>query len=170
MIGNDVVDLTLAKTESNWQRKGFLNKIFTENEKILIQKSQNQELMVWNLWSRKEAAYKIWNRQTGIRKYNPVQFECFDLGFDVGKVRFKETVYNTKTEISENFIHTIAVVNDEDFAKVKFLKSDSKIKKQQNLPYFLDTKNNIVILSKSHHGSFERIIYLVKYKIKFIFL
>ena len=48
MIGNDVVDLALAKIESNWQRKGFLNKIFTENEKILIQKSKNQELMVWN--------------------------------------------------------------------------------------------------------------------------
>ena len=32
MIGNDVVDLQLAKTQSNWQRKGFLEKQFTEFE------------------------------------------------------------------------------------------------------------------------------------------
>ncbi|WP_332368793.1 hypothetical protein [Spirosoma telluris] len=29
MIGNDIVDLTQAKQESNWQRKGFLHKLFT---------------------------------------------------------------------------------------------------------------------------------------------
>ena len=39
-IGNDIVDLNLAKTESNWQRKGFLEKQFTqkEQEEILTQK------------------------------------------------------------------------------------------------------------------------------------
>ena len=36
MIGNDVVDLELAKKESNWQRRGFLSKIFTKNEQRLI--------------------------------------------------------------------------------------------------------------------------------------
>ena len=33
MIGNDIVDLDLARTQSNWQRKGFLDKIFTKKEK-----------------------------------------------------------------------------------------------------------------------------------------
>ncbi len=28
MIGNDIVDLALAKKENNCQRKGFLDKIF----------------------------------------------------------------------------------------------------------------------------------------------
>jgi hypothetical protein len=32
--------------------------------------------MVWNLWSRKEAAYKIYNRETGIRGYFPLQIAC----------------------------------------------------------------------------------------------
>jgi hypothetical protein len=32
MIGNDVVDLALAQKESNWKRKGFLNKLFTSVE------------------------------------------------------------------------------------------------------------------------------------------
>ena len=35
----------------------------------------------------------------------------------------------------------------------------NQIKKQQNLPYFIDAKNNSIILSKSHHGSFEKIVF-----------
>ena len=71
MIGNDVVDIQLAKIESNWQRKGYLDKIFTENEQIYISNSLEPDIAVWNLWTRKEAAYKIWNTQTGLRKFNP---------------------------------------------------------------------------------------------------
>ena len=79
MIGNDIIDLALALKESNWKRKGFLDKIFTKNEQLLILNTQNPEVMVWNLWSRKEAAYKIYNRQTGIRGYFPLQLECFNM-------------------------------------------------------------------------------------------
>ena len=56
MIGNDIIDLALARKESNWLRSGFLDKIFTLREKLLISNSQNPETTVWNLWSRKEAA------------------------------------------------------------------------------------------------------------------
>jgi phosphopantetheinyl transferase (holo-ACP synthase) len=78
MIGNDIVDLELAHKESNWKRNGFLDKIFTQNEQLLILNAKNPEVMVWNLWSRKEAAYKIYNRKTQIREYIPLQLECFD--------------------------------------------------------------------------------------------
>ena len=56
MIGNDIVDLALAEKESNWKRKGFIDKIFTPQEQSLIKTSINQEIIIWNLWSRKEAA------------------------------------------------------------------------------------------------------------------
>ena len=36
MIGNDVIDLALAKIESNWQRSRFLAKIFTKKEQEII--------------------------------------------------------------------------------------------------------------------------------------
>ncbi len=49
MIGNDVIDLELAKKESNWKRKGFLTKLFTSFEQELIAKATNQEEMVWML-------------------------------------------------------------------------------------------------------------------------
>ena len=59
MIGNDIVDLALAKKESNWKRNRFLDKIFTQKEQLLIANAINPEIMIWNLWTRKEAAYKI---------------------------------------------------------------------------------------------------------------
>ena len=79
MIGNDVIDLFLAAKQSNWKRHGFVNKIFTTHEQSLILKAQNQEEMVWILWSKKEAAYKIYNRQTLVRAYMPLQLKCVDV-------------------------------------------------------------------------------------------
>jgi hypothetical protein len=32
-----------------------LDKIFTQNEQLLIATAENPDIMVWNLWSRKEA-------------------------------------------------------------------------------------------------------------------
>mgnify|MGYP003583470498 CR=1 FL=1 len=43
MIGNDIVDLVLAKKESNWKRNRFLDKIFTIKEQVLIVDAENPE-------------------------------------------------------------------------------------------------------------------------------
>ncbi len=163
MIGNDIVDLALARKESNWQRKGFLDKIFTNKEQLLILNTKHPEIMVWNLWSRKEAAYKIYNRQTGIRGYFPLQFECIYLNSinDVvfGKVCVKGKVYFTKTEITEQYINTIAVQNESDFTHVSILKNREGIRKIDGIPsYFNDDNLNSNPVSISNHGRFEQII------------
>ncbi len=163
MIGNDIVDLALAKKESNWKRKGFLDKIFTKKEQLMISKAKNQEVMVWNLWSRKEAAYKIFNRQTQIRAYIPLQLECSDLeiidGFYFGKVKINGSIYFTKTEITRQFINTIAVVNSQDFDTIKALNNLEKIQKNNGIPnYFENYKLPIKPVSISHHGRFKQII------------
>jgi len=165
MIGNDIVDLALARKESNWKRKGFLDKIFTKNEQLLILNDQNQEVMVWNLWSRKEAAYKIYNRQTGIRGYIPLQLECFDLeiidGISFGKVVIKERVYFTKTVISDQFVNSIAVENVQNFDTIKILENRKNIQKNKEIPSYLKKENSVMIpVSISHHGRFEQIISL----------
>ena len=101
MIGNDIIDLNLAERDSNWKRKGFMDKIFTKNEQYFILNAENSRTMVWNLWSRKEAAYKIYNRQTGIRGYFPLELACLDLENTTevifGKVEIKGFLYFTKT-------------------------------------------------------------------------
>ncbi len=158
MIGNDVVDLELTNKESNWQRIGYFDKIFTENEQILIQNSVNHEITVWNLWSRKEAAYKIWNRETGIRKYNPTQFECFDLDAEIGLVKFENFIFYTKTEISKNYIHSIAALDQENLHKIKILENSIIIEKQKGLPFYINFDQEINLISKSHHGRFEFVV------------
>jgi len=163
VIGNDIVDLALAKKESNWKRKGFLDKIFTEKEQIMISKAENQELMVWNLWSRKEAAYKIYNRETQIRAYIPLQLECFNLeiidGFYFGKVVIKNCIYFTKTAVKSQFINTIAVVNSQDFDTIKILKNLENIQKYNGIPSYIENdKLATKPISISHHGRFKQII------------
>jgi phosphopantetheinyl transferase (holo-ACP synthase) len=163
MIGNDIVDLALARKESNWKRKGFLDKIFTNKEQLLILNAKNSEVMVWNLWSRKEAVYKIYNRQTGIRRYFPLQFECFDLeiinGIIFGKVSIKDSVYFTKTEINPEFVNTIAIKNVTDFDAIKTLENRKYIKKSNGIPSYFETEKLVSKpVSISHHGRFEQII------------
>lgn len=163
MIGNDIVDLALARKESNWQRKGFLNKIFTPKEQALILNAKNPETTVWNLWSRKEAAYKIYNRQTQIRAFIPLQLECFTIrekdGFIFGKVVCYGTVYFTKTIITEDFIETNALFNPNDFDKIISINSSENIIKINGVPNYFDKKSQVLKpISKSHHGRFERMV------------
>lgn len=157
MIGNDIIDLALAKKESNWKREGFLNKIFTAEEQLLIFQSSNPENMVWNLWSRKEAAYKIYNRQTQIRKYNPIQLVCSDVYSEIGKVICNGHVYFVKTEITNEYIHTVAVTEIQHLKTIGIVDSTIKIQKTDGIPEIL-IKNEIVPkpISVSHHGRFER--------------
>ncbi len=158
MIGNDIVDLALAKVESNWKRKGYLDKIFTVQEQYLIFNSENPEIMVWNLWSRKEAAYKIFNRQTGIRAFNPIQFENFEIEKNIGSVHAFNVVYFTKTEITTNYIHSVCVTNKVNFSALKVLFSAEEIIKINGLPH---DKVTLKPASKSNHGRFERAIALI---------
>lgn len=161
MIGNDIVDLALALKESNWKRKGYLDKIFTKNEQLLIIKSDNPSNMVWNLWSRKEAAYKIFNRNSRIRIYNPIKFECFDTDKSIGKVINNRILYYTKTEINLDYIHTVSVVNIIDFKSIKLLNRTNAIIKIEGVPFLKEANNkDINPISISNHGRFEKIVSL----------
>ena len=63
MIGNDIIDLSLAAIQSNWQRAGFLEKQFTKKEREYILNAADSFLQVWLFWSMKEAAYKCYTQQ-----------------------------------------------------------------------------------------------------------
>lgn len=161
MIGNDIIDLALTRKESNWQRKGILDKLFTISEQESILNAENSELMYWNLWSRKEASYKIYNRHTKIRAFIPKQLECSDLtlidGEWLGRVTIKEHFYYTKTLITSEYIYTTAVIAIEDFNKIQTINCEDVSKNSDGIP-FNDSNENPV--SISHHGRFESIITL----------
>lgn len=157
MIGNDVVDLALAKAESNWQRNGYLNKIFTTKEQNLIYSAQNPTLMVWILWSRKEAVYKIIRQENGTRGFYPLRIENSD--YKSGIVVFEEQLFYTKTTIDENFIHSIALQN-QAFNRVVELSNTTSLYKKNEIPYLIE-KNRVVNLSKSHHGRYEKVVRII---------
>lgn len=113
MIGNDVVDLAAAARESNWRRKGFLEKVFSSEERAIISSATNQHQMVWLLWSMKEAAYKAHQREFQLpRKLTWQSPRCsvkISSEKASGTVKIGEAEYFTSSEISETYIHTSAV-------------------------------------------------------------
>jgi phosphopantetheinyl transferase (holo-ACP synthase) len=155
MIGNDIVDLALARTESNLKRKNFLDKLFTKEEQLLVENANNPEVMVWNLWSRKEAAYKIYNRETGIRGYFPKQLVCSYESETSGTVCCNERVYYTKSTVTKDFIYTIATIEPQFFNQIEKINLDYKIHKTNGIPSIIDTQTALSKpVSITHHGRF----------------
>ncbi|SDB61273.1 Phosphopantetheinyl transferase (holo-ACP synthase) [Flavobacteriaceae bacterium MAR_2010_188] len=109
MIGNDIVDL--KKNPLNWKRKGFLEKVFSENEQQLISFSENPQLTVGLLWSMKEAAYKIYVQKFKKRSFNPSGLICFLSDSNHGFVKIENQIYYTNSTITEQFIYSIATSN-----------------------------------------------------------
>ena len=111
MIGNDIVDLKIASIESNWQRKGFLEKVFTIEEQDLILRSTNSFKMVWLLWSMKESAYKTHVQQYGGRFFAPKKLQCTLTSDTTGTVKIQENKYSTESNINSDYIATSAISN-----------------------------------------------------------
>lgn len=176
MIGNDIVDLQLASIQSNWKRPGFLDKQFTTEEKKQILDSENPFNKTWLLWSMKEAAYKCYVQKHKRRFFAPKLFKCVLDNDCQGKVFYKEIIYETKSSITDDYIHTIAKIYSNTNINLECFKVSEnsnvseqinnrinklfshkiQIKKDTlNIPYlFLEDKKLPYTLSKSHHGKY----------------
>ncbi|WP_426325971.1 4'-phosphopantetheinyl transferase family protein [Pedobacter sp. R-06] len=154
MLGNDIVDLDLAKIQSNWRRKNYLDKIFTTEEQLLISSAKRPDEMVWLLWSMKESAYKIYNRKTGIRNFAPKSLNCTihpNTDQIKGTVSIDNDTYFTKSDIQLQYIHTIAAPVYSKLGKIKVT-----IYESPNHPSdYKSTKPGCV----SHHGQYLALVY-----------
>lgn len=158
MIGNDVIDLVAARTESNWRRRGFMDKLFSQEEQTFVTHSNEPEITVWLLWSMKEAGYKIYNRQTGRRGFFPLRLKCSITSYGspiTGKVYCDGRLYFTQTVIWDSFIHTVAVTDIEDFDKIKEGSTEAVVKDVAGPPYIGCSPASI-----SHHGRLTKIVYI----------
>ena len=108
MIGNDLVDLKLAAKQSNWQRKGFLDKLFTSKEQGYILDSDNPFETVWLLWSMKESAYKAYLQTHNERFFAPKKLVCNLISKNKGTVLINKKLFFTESKIGEVFIYTVA--------------------------------------------------------------
>lgn len=186
MIGNDIVDLKQAKKDSPdsaWDSKRhqrFLDKVFTKKEQLLIDNSQNQHQMVWLLWSMKEAAYKVNVQQFSKRFFNPKRMECELVTLKKGSVKIDNEIYFATTEITEEYVYTVATLNKEyNYKSECFETKNTNYKTQSNtlkrhlkkalkIEDFKIQKNNIGVpklfdnnkaldtcFSLTHHGLFS---------------
>lgn len=121
MIGNDVVDLRLAKLQSNWQRPRFLAKLFSEKERELISSAEKKPQQVWRLWSMKEAVYKAHQRRFDLLpKFNPKAYECQLFSEEKGIVEINDVGYETTTVMKESYIYSEAIVAKSNFSTTSF--------------------------------------------------
>ena len=154
MLGNDIVDLDLAKIQSNWRRKNYLDKIFTAEEQLLISSAKRPDEMVWLLWSMKESAYKIYNRKTGTRNFAPKSLNCrvyASVSEIKGRVSIDNDTYFTKSDIQLQYIHTIAAPVYNRLEEIKVA-----IYELPNHPRdYKSTKPGSV----SHHGQYLALVY-----------
>ena len=110
MIGNDIIDLEVAALQSNWQRQGFLTKLFSEKERAVIVNSENSFQTVWLLWSMKESAYKVYAQKYHKRFFAPKKFECTLSSATTGLVSIATERYATKSTMSGAYIFTEAIL------------------------------------------------------------
>tara|TARA_R110000868_G_scaffold198456_2_gene444745 strand:- start:3631 stop:4200 length:570 start_codon:yes stop_codon:yes gene_type:complete len=160
MIGIDIIDIAEAKRTSNWERPRFLEKLFTLNEQQLIYASKNPFIMVWRLWSMKEAAYKLYTQTHPERFYNPKQFQCEIIGVKL-KVKYKDFQCFINTKITTQYILSEASLIENKITS-KYLKltfsdfnSQSKITKEALIAAVSDQLNILkskLKISKSEFG------------------
>ena len=164
MTGNDIVDIHLAAKETNWQRKGFLEKIFTPSEQSMINNTASPQQMVWRLWTMKESAYKLYTRQQGGRFFAPGKHHCSINSGNYGEVSINDQQYQTLTSTTSNYIYTIAKsVNDKtgDFINSCFDLPDITSEEQRAFMYnkilieynrYSNMKHNALVFTKDCNG------------------
>ena len=178
MIGNDIVDLNLARLQSNWERQGYLQKLFTEDEQKFIVNSNNQELNVWLFWSMKEAVYKAVQRKYKLERfYNPKQFVCSQVQLTPekarGEVSYQDEIFKTTSELFPDKILSYTAnsefshFSEEKNARFLLLQKVSErflipldslniTKTGQGIPLITYHGDNLQIpFSLSHHGNYS---------------
>lgn len=108
MIGNDIVDLSIARSDA-WSDLRYLNKVFSISEQAQIGISENPNETLWLLWSMKESSYKAHFRTFEKRELAPRKIECTVLSRQEGEVVIDGFVYSTRSELTKEYIHTIAI-------------------------------------------------------------
>lgn len=156
MIGNDIVDLQLAAVESNWKRKGYLEKIFTPTERFLIHSAKDAEIMVWLLWTMKESVYKAATDRSKIRTFAPCSLNCNNLVLHedtaTGSIIYEHHKYFCQSTLTRSYIHTIAAIKPLLLKEAKLKISDYD---EKDFSYRASNPSSV-----SHHGQYLALIYL----------
>jgi phosphopantetheine--protein transferase-like protein len=125
MVGNDIVDLSIAHVGVGQRRIRFMEKLFTIEEIDIIKKSNNEDLFIWLMWSIKESVYKIIVRQERKIRYAPKSIICQDIislknNSYSSTAKYKDQTYSTRSIIKSECIHTIAFGNQILYPEIQY--------------------------------------------------
>jgi phosphopantetheinyl transferase (holo-ACP synthase) len=132
MVGNDIIDINETRRSSNWERPGFMQKIFSKKEQSIISVSNDPFTTVWHLWSMKESAYKVFIQAGGNRFFNPTKIECSLDSSKNGQVKIDTITLRTNTSINANFIFSTATINNADIDTCIFQLTENNSNQQSN--------------------------------------
>jgi len=107
-IGNDIIDLSYWLPLNKASNPRYIDKICTKKEKQTLAFAKNPNLMLMQLWSMKEAAYKVAIKLGAKRAFIPKRLECRIIDERRGLVCSEWGEMETDTEGNANYIHTIA--------------------------------------------------------------
>ena len=151
-----------------------MDKLFLPHEQQLIKNAPQQPVMVWLLWSCKEAVYKIVHRATRVRKFAPQEFACYPFNDNdtdlpgAGIVVHQQQSYYFQTRITNTCIHTHAAASQALLQKMRIftgyytdrntgILSPAQLlyKDESGVPYIRDRDTGFVTpVSLSHHGRY----------------
>jgi phosphopantetheine--protein transferase-like protein len=168
VIGNDIVDLKKAKTDSNIFRPRYMEKVLSQNEQNLVLSSPKPEQDFWRLWTMKESAYKAFQRKFNSKPvFNPFAFHCELMDSENGLVHFGgDYVKTTTTFYRENYTYCSVscsassssfIANSKEQLirnlRMEFGESSQPqlLKLKNNLP-FIKIASKTIPVSITHHG------------------
>lgn len=108
MVGNDIIDLEWTRQQTNWRRKGFAQKVFTQEEQNLIHSTEDPFMTVWRMWSMKESAYKLFIQTGQDRFFNPLRLKCEISSLEEGMVNIEDLQIYTRSILNSKYIFTNA--------------------------------------------------------------
>ena len=140
MVGNDIIDIQETKRVSNspnsgWERPGFLEKIFSNQEQAMINVSIDPFTTVWQLWSMKESAYKVFIQTGGARFFNPSKIECRLDSINTGQVKIGDLILKTNTIINGDYIFSTAILENSNLETAIFQLPGNDIQQQSNFTH-----------------------------------
>ncbi len=167
MIGNDIVDLRLAESNSRASETRFWEKVLHPLEWEQFQSIKGQMVNKWVLWAAKESAYKLERRAGCQRLHRPKAYQVYmDSMYVIGT----RGTYAFRMLQTPEFIHvyccekgvqdTVSLIDFWD-AKVVISSGEYILEKLQSgalSARFRNTHRTLPV-SKSHHGRFQAFVW-----------
>lgn len=135
-IGNDIVDLRQSDYKPT---ERFLCRVFSERERCLIQNSTDSNLILWKIWSAKEAAFKA------LKKLNPELvfahrfFEVFEEGLVVHPLR----TCSVKWRENLDWVHCLAFTDSNLSKQIIWCESHKRMLLENSVGEASDTESQL---------------------------